>query len=190
MEMKSHIVVPATALALGLLLATPVLIAVDTIVTVVASRAPDAIGGLGFVSPALAEPGLTKQQSDALEAYDTTVKNFARVLGERRAQIDSGQALPNLPGQALYLARNSMIGARKDLTDLLPGKIGRPNKYKIPPAFFDADNEPLLDEYTSLFGVMQAPPAGAQNSKTPFKDVADLATAIARARGLDAPDAA
>jgi hypothetical protein len=189
MEMKSHIVVPATALALGLLLATPVLIAVDTIVTVVASRAPDAIGGLGFVSPALAEPGLTKQQSDALEAYDTTVKNFARVLGERRAQIDSGQALPNLPGQALYLARNSMIGARKDLTDVLPSKIGRPNKFGIPPAYFDADNEPLIDEYTNLFGIMQTPPANAQNSGAPFKDVVDLGRAIARAKGLDASNA-
>jgi hypothetical protein len=133
---------------------------------------------------------LTKPQADALETYDKAVKNFQQVLAERRAQIDSGGALPNLPGQALYLARNAMIGARKDLTDLLPGKIGRPNKYKIPPAFFDADNEPLLDEYTSLFGVMQAPPAGAQNSKTPFKDVSDLATAIARAKGLDARDAA
>jgi len=117
------------------------------------------------------------------------VKNFERVLGERGAQIDSGQPLPNLPGQALYLARNAMIGARKDLTDVLPAKIGRPNKFKIPPAYFDADKEPLLDEYTRLFGLMQAPPAGAQNSGTPFKDVADLATAIARAGGLDAANA-
>ncbi len=33
---------------------------------------------------------------------------------------------------------------------------------------------------------MQAPPAGAQKSETPFKDVVDLGTAIARAKGLDA----
>jgi hypothetical protein len=189
MWMKSHGVVPAAALALGFLLATPVLIVVDAIVAVVASLAPDAIGSLGFVSPALAEPGLTKQQSDAIEAYNTAVKNFERVLGERRAQIDSAQALPNLPGQALYLARNSMIGARKDLTDVLPSKIGRPNKFKIPPAYFDADNEPLIDEYTRLFSIMQAPPANAQNSGTPFKDVADLGMAIARAKGLDASNA-
>ena len=146
---------------------------------------------LFVASPAWGQAAaLTKPQADALETYDKAVKHFEQLLAERRAQIDSGQGLPNLPGQALYLARNAMIGARKDLTDLLPGKIGRPNKYKIPPAFFDADNEPLLDEYTSLFGVMQAPPAGAQNSKTPFKDVSDLATAIARAKGLDARDAA
>ena len=44
-----------------------------------------------------------------------------------------------------------MISAYKDLTDVLPSKIGRPNKFGIPPAYFDADNEPLLDEYVSLF---------------------------------------
>ena len=78
-----------------------------------------------------------------------------------------------------------MISAYKDLTDTLPAKIGRPNKFAIPPAYFDADNEPLLDEYASVFSIMQAPPANAQNSATPFKDVVDLATAIARAKGLD-----
>jgi hypothetical protein len=188
--MKSHTVVSAAALALGLLLAPPVLIAVDAIINAVGSLAPDAIGSLGFVSPALAEPGtLTKQQSDALEAYNNAAKNFERVLGERRAQINSAQPLPNLPGQALYLARNSMIGARKDLTDVLPSKIGRPNKFGIPPAYFDADNEPLIDEYTDLFGIMQAPPANAQNSGAPFKDVVDLGMAIARAKGLDASNA-
>ena len=36
---------------------------------------------------------------------------------------------------------------------------------------------------------MQAPPAGAQASETPFKDVADLGRAIARAKGLDAATA-
>ena len=36
---------------------------------------------------------------------------------------------------------------------------------------------------------MQAPPSGAQNSDTPFKDVVDLGTAIARAKGLDATTA-
>jgi len=188
--MKSHIVAPAAALALGFLFAPPVLIAVDAIINVVASCVPDAIGGLGFVSSASAQPGaLTKQQSDALEAYNNAAKNFEQVLGQRRAQINSGQALPNLPGQALYLARNSMIGARKDLTDVLPSRIGRPNRFKIPPAYFDADNEPLIDEYTNLFGIMQAPPASAQNSSAPFKDVVDLGIAIARAKDLDASNA-
>jgi hypothetical protein len=110
------------------------------------------------------------------------------LLRQRRAQIDSKQPLPNLPGQALYLARNNMMSAYKDLTDALPSKIGGPNKYKIPPAYFDADNEPLLDEY-KLFALMQAPPANAQKSDTPFKDVVDLGTAIARAKGLDAANA-
>ena len=46
-----------------------------------------------------------------------------------------------------------------------------------------------MDEYLDLFRIMQAAPANAQNSETPFKDVVDLATAIARARGLDAANA-
>src|SRR5262249_30625835 len=97
--------------------------------------------------------------------------------------------LPDRPGQALYQARNNMISAYKDLTDLVPSRIGKPNKFGIPPAYFDAENEPLLDEYIKLFDVMQAPPANVQDSDTPFKDVADLATAIARAKGLDAANA-
>jgi len=186
MRIKNHPAAPAAALALGIFFAPPVLIAADAIVNAAAWLVPAAIGHLSFVSPALAQPAaLTKQQSDALEAYNSAVKNFEQVLGQRRAQIDSGQALPNLPGQALYLARNAMIGARKDLTDVLPSKIGRPNRFKIPPAYFDADNEPLIDAYTKLFAIMQAPPASAQNSAAPFKDVVDLAMAVARAKGLD-----
>ena len=69
---------------------------------------------------------LTKSQSDALNAYNKTVQDFRSILSERRAQINSNQELPNLPGQALYLARISMMGAYKDLTDVLPSKIGRP----------------------------------------------------------------
>src|SRR5260370_32111083 len=82
-----------------------------------------------------------------------------------------------------------MLSAYKDLTDALPSKIGGPNRYGIPPAYFDADSEPLIDEYRKLFDVMQAPPANAQKSDTPFKDVVDLGTAIARAKGLDAAGA-
>jgi len=139
------------------------------------------------ISPVMAQPGaLTKKQSDALKAYNDAVKNFEAVLGQRRAQLEAKQPLPNLPGQALYLARNAMLGAAKDLTDAVPSRIGGPNKFKIPPAYFDAANEPLLDEYVKLFALMQAPPTGAQKSETPFKDVVDLGTAIARAKGLDA----
>jgi hypothetical protein len=143
-----------------------------------------------FVVPARSEPAtLTKSQSDALAAYNAALSAFRAILSERRAQIDAKQKLPNLPGQALYLARNAMISTYKDLTTVLPSKIGRPNKLGIPPAYFDAANEPLIDEYTRIFAVMQAPPASAQNSDTPFKDVVDLATVIARAKGLDAANA-
>jgi hypothetical protein len=72
---------------------------------------------------------------------------------------------------------------------VLPSRIGRPNKYGIPPAYFDADLEPLIDEYRALFAIMQAPPAYAQKSETPYKDVVDLGTAIARIKGLDAAHA-
>ena len=151
---------------------------------------PANIANLGFISFALGQPmTLTKSQSDALNAYNKTVEDFRSVLSERRAQINSKQKLPDVPGQALYLARVSMMGAYKDLTDVMPSRIGRPNKYKIPPAYFDADNEPLIDEYKNLFGIMQAPPANAQKSDTPFKDVVDLGTVIARIKGLDAAHA-
>ncbi|HEY6700511.1 MAG TPA: hypothetical protein VI137_06780 [Pseudolabrys sp.] len=148
------------------------------------------MGNLGFVSLASGQPAaLTKSQSDALNAYNKTVQDFRSILGERRAQINSNQKLPDVPGQALYLARVNMMGAYKDLTDVLPSRIGRPNKYKIPPAYFDADNEPLIDEYKHLLGIMQAPPANAQKSDTPYKDVVDLGTVIGRIKGLDAAHA-
>jgi hypothetical protein len=156
----------------------------------VAALVPAGIGYLGFMACAKAQPAaLTKPQSAALDAYNNAVTQFTSVLSQRRAQIETDQPLPNLPGQALYLARVNMMSAYKDLTDLLPSKIGRPNKFGIPPEYFDADNEPLLDEYKSLFNVMQAAPGDAQDSDTPFRDVVDLATAIARAKGLDAANA-
>jgi hypothetical protein len=134
-------------------------------------------------------PVLTKQQSDARDAYNDALSQFRAILSERRAQIDAKRPLPNLPGQALYLARIAMMSTYKDLTDALPSTIGRPNKFGIPPRYFDADNEPLVEDYRRLFDIMEAPPAGAQNSPTPFKDVAALGIAIARARGLDAVNA-
>jgi hypothetical protein len=143
-----------------------------------------------IVSTAQAQPaGLTQAQADALATYNAALNHFKSVVSERRAQINSKQPMPNLPGQALYLARNNVMSAYKDLTDALPSKIGRPNKFGIPPAYFEADSEPLIDEYLKLFSIMQAPPADAQNSATPFKDVVDLATAIARLKGLDAANA-
>jgi hypothetical protein len=148
------------------------------------------VGELSFMSPAMGQQGtLSQRQSDALDAYGHAVNKFKSILSQRRTQISSNQRLPSLPGQALYLARNDMIGAYKDLTDALPSKIGRRNKFGIPPAYLDADSEPLLDEYRKLFDLMETPPANAQKSDTPFKDVVDLGIAIARAKGLDATNA-
>ena len=190
MGIGSHAAAPTAALALGLLLTPPVCLAIDAIIGTVAPLVSPAIGNPGFITPAMGQPdALAKKQSDALNAYNNAVSDFERVLGQRRAQINSKQPLPNLPGQALYLARINMMSAYKDLTDALPSKIGRPNKFGIPPAYFDADKEPLIDEYRALFDLMEAPPANAQKSDTPFKDIVDLATAIARARGLDAANA-
>jgi hypothetical protein len=131
----------------------------------------------------------TKEQATNVAAYDKALRTFKAVLAQRRAQINARRELPNLPGQALYLARLKMMSAYKDLTDALPSRIGRPNKFGVPPAYFDADIEPLIEEYGALFRIMQAPPKQAQASETPFKDVADLARAIARAKGLDAATA-
>jgi hypothetical protein len=163
----------AAGLALGLLF-TPLFVKAVDVITMMISPAP------------AQQAAVTKAQAAALDQYTTTLAEFKSILSERRAQIDAKQKLPDLPGQALYLARNHMMSAYKDLTDVLSSKIGRPNKFGIPPAYFDADNEPLIDEYLSLFSVMQAPPADAQNSATPFRDVVALASAIARAKGLDA----
>jgi hypothetical protein len=147
-------------------------------------------GAPGFVAPAAAQAGapakLTKAQTTAVAAYDKALREFRAVLAVRRAQIDAKKPLPNLPGQAVYLARLKVMSTYKDLTDALPSRIGRPNKFGVPPAYFEAEIEPLIEEYGALFKVMQAPPAGAQASPTPFKDVADLGRAIARAKGLDA----
>jgi hypothetical protein len=175
MRIGSHAAAPMAALALGLVFAPPVSIA---------------IGTLGLMSPAMAQPAiLTKSQSDALDTYNRAVGDFEAILRQRRAQINSHQPLPNLPGQALYLARVNMMSTYKDLTDALPSRTGKPNKFGIPPAYFDADKTPLLDEYRALFDVLEAPPPDAQKSDTPFKDIVDLAVAIARARGLDAVNA-
>jgi hypothetical protein len=178
-------VASTAALALGLLVTPPLSIAIDA---TVASLAAFAIGDLA--SPAMAQSGtLTKKQSDALDAYNKAVSDFQSILAQRRAQINSKQPLPDLPGQALYLARVNMMSTYKDLTDAIPSKIGGPNKFEIPPAYFDASQAPLLDEYRALFDILEAPPANAQRSDTPFKDVVDLAMAIARAKGLDAANA-
>ena len=151
-------------------------------------RLADGMGGAGLVTPAAAQAGApaAAERAEAQAAYDGAVRAFKAVLAERRAQLDGGRELPERPGQALYLARLAVMSTYKDLTDADPSRIGRPNTLGIPPAYLDAAVEPLIEEYVALFNLMQAPPAGAQASRTPLKDVADLARAIARARGLDA----
>jgi hypothetical protein len=190
MGMKKYAAAPTAIFALGLFFTPTVFLTLDAVINTVASLVSAAIANLSFISPAMGQPAeLTKKQSDALSAYNQAAGEFESILGQRRAQINSNQRLPNLPGQALYLARINMMSAYKDLTDAVPSKIGGPNKFGIPPAYFDAQKEPLVDEYRALFDVMEAPPANAQKSATPFKDVVDLAIAIARSKGLDAVNA-
>jgi hypothetical protein len=145
------------------------------------------MSGPDLVTPAAAQAsGRIGEQAQAQAAYDKALRAFKAVLAERRAQVEGGQQLPERPGQALYLARLQVMSTYKDLADAMPTRIGRGNKFGIPPAYLDADIEPLIDEYVALFAIMQAPPPGAQASATPLKDVADLGRAIARAKGLDA----
>jgi hypothetical protein len=143
-------------------------------------------GGTGFLIAASAQSAApTKAQTAALTAYEEALRTFRAVLAERRAQIEAKQKLPDRPGQALYLARLQVMSTYKDLTDALPSRIGRPNKFNVPPAYFDVEIEPLIEHYRALFTLMEAPPSDAQASETPFKDVVDLGRAIARAKGLD-----
>ncbi|MFZ0854363.1 MAG: hypothetical protein WAO08_34840 [Hyphomicrobiaceae bacterium] len=117
-------------------MATRILLALGTAVAVALVRA--GTGGLGFVTPALAS-AVTKAQAAARAAYDKALRQFKDILAKRRAQIDAKQALPNLPGQAVYLARFKVMSTHKDLTDALPSRIGRPNRFGVPAAYFDAD---------------------------------------------------
>ena len=120
--------------------------------TAVAVLLATAIGTLGFISLANSQTtALTPVQADAVAAYDNALSQFKSILSERRAQIDAKQPLPNMPGQALYLARINVMSTYKDLTDAIPSRIGRPNKFGVPPAYFDAAIEPLIDEYLRLF---------------------------------------
>ena len=145
-----------------------------------------ASGHFGITSPAMAQAAA---KADALAAYNNAVSEFKAILAERRGQI-SAKRLAELAGTGALSCAQQCHRARTRISPTpLPSKIGRPNKFGIPPAYFDADNEPLIDEYRKLFDLMQAAPANAQDSATPFKDVVDLGTAIARAKGLDAANA-
>jgi hypothetical protein len=162
-----------------------VVVAVLTLAVVAAGT-----GGVGLATPAASQSvALSKEQAVALAAYEKALREFRAILAERRAQIDAKRPLPDKPGQALYLARLQVMSTYKDLTDVQPSRIGRPNKFNVPPTYFDVAIEPLIDEYRTLLHTMEAPPAYAQASETPFKDVVDLARVIARAKSLDAPTA-
>src|SRR5262245_44878742 len=103
-----------------------------------------AAGGAGLGTPAAAQPAAkAEEQVAARAAYEEALRAFKAVLAERRAQIEAKQRLPERPGQALYLARLAVMSTYKDLTDLEPERIGRPNKFGVPPAYFDAAIEPL-----------------------------------------------
>src|SRR5215471_1681472 len=109
--------------AFGLLCMLPMAKAIDTI-----TSATMGLGYASFVSAAWGQtPALAKSQLQAIETYNKAHDDFKSILNQRRTQINSNRPLPDRPGQALYLARNSMISAYKDLTDAIPAKIGRPN---------------------------------------------------------------
>ena len=75
---------------------------------------------------------LTPAQSEAQAAYDRALADFKSVLAERRRQIEAKQPLPNLPGQALYLARVAVISTYKGITNAMPSRIGRPTSSRFP----------------------------------------------------------
>ena len=84
---------------------------------------------IGSIADALTDPKTRPYRYlivDHVESAGRRDHNL--ILSQRRAQINSKAPLPNLPGQALYLARNDMISAYKDLTDALPSRIGGHNK--------------------------------------------------------------
>ncbi|MGD9503072.1 MAG: hypothetical protein AB7V40_11375 [Methyloceanibacter sp.] len=161
--------------------------------------------------PANPTPKLTKAQTAAVAAYDKALAAFKAILAQRRAEIDAQseaaktskptdtshpakskhagkkhtKKLPPRPGQAVYLARMKVMSTYKDLTEVMPERIGPPNRYGVPPDHFDVAIEPLIEDYADLFKAMQAPPAFAQASDTPFRDVVDLGRIIASAKGAD-----
>jgi hypothetical protein len=117
MGMKKYTASPTATLVLGLFFTTTIPIAVDAIINTVASLVSPAIGNLSFTIPAMGQPDvLTKKQSDAFSAYNNAVSDFESILGQRRAQINSNKPLPNLPGQALYLARICINKTWRDST--------------------------------------------------------------------------
>ena len=114
---------------------------------IVAWLAATCIGGASFVAAAQAETSaLTPAQSDALKTYTTALNAFAAILAQRRAQLTMQQKLPGRPGQALYLARLAHDERVQGPHRRAASRSGGPT-IRIPPAYFDADTEPLIEEY-------------------------------------------
>ena len=88
--------------------------------------APPIFNAAAPIADAAALQPAAAAQSEAFYPYEDALRRFKSVLAERRTQIDAKQPLPNLPGQALYLARVDMMSTYKDLTDAVPSRIGRP----------------------------------------------------------------
>jgi len=65
------------------------------------------VGGAAAGYPTVA-PAQPATQSDALNTYNKAVNDFRSILGRRRAQIDSKQPLPDLPGPKSIAALTSM----------------------------------------------------------------------------------
>ena len=102
MGIRSHTAATKAALALAILLTAAVNVS----------------------TPAMGQPiALTTRQSNALDTYTHALSNFKSMLRQRRSEIDSNQRLPNLPGQALYLARIDVMSAYKDLTESYGRKL-------------------------------------------------------------------
>ena len=138
MWMKNHSAAATAALALGLFLAPPASIAVDAIINTVALVPAAIIGTLRLHVRCHGSAGRAHAENIRRRSIPTTgLKRSYRTLSrswrsERRAQIDSFEVpLPDQPGQAVYLARSRLLmsNLHKDLTDALPSKIGRPNKF-------------------------------------------------------------
>jgi len=123
-----------------------------------------------------------KKTSDALNAYSKAVSILGRSwAGGVRRSIRTTAA--ELAGQALYLARISMMTHTK--THRCPSlQNWAPNKFGIPPAHFDADKEPLIDEYRALFDILEAHRQCAEIRYT-VQGRCRSGNVIARAKGLD-----
>jgi len=115
------------------------------------------------------------------------VNNFQSILDQRRAQINSNQPLPNLPGQALYPCTQRHDQCLQDLTDALPSKIGGTNKLECLRRTSTPTMRPLVDEYSKLFDLMDAPPVNAQNQILHSRTLSIWELLLPRARGLIAP---